>query len=119
MEEQQKQQQQLIAMLVESQNKAKEQEAQRTKKRPLSDPEELEMDFESAFQLFINAYEKVPSTQRPNKLRKLFANSEKQITEMVGFWTESNGTCNCVTCPHKKELASFDSFFNDFLSPEL
>eukprot|EP01118_Nematostelium_gracile_P006701 TRINITY_DN2160_c0_g1_i1.p1 TRINITY_DN2160_c0_g1~~TRINITY_DN2160_c0_g1_i1.p1 ORF type:complete len:345 (+),score=89.97 TRINITY_DN2160_c0_g1_i1:80-1114(+) len=85
-----------------------------------------QLDLESAFQAFFEAYNQVSVEERPVKLRRIITSSLQkkptEITEMIsnlntesGFNDHNNPThynnqCG-LGCPHKIELDSMDNFF--------
>jgi len=117
-------------------------------KQQITIPDPEDMDFETAFALFLKAYKKVPQQERAKKIRKVLKTAGEtsidNLTEFVGMYSlpHSNGitpaeeyflnnlqmldlpncsdqSCKCQECPHKKQLSRLDDFYNDFLSDPL
>jgi len=84
--------------------------------------------FEDAFQLFMETYSRVPSAERPRKLRKLSSNSH--FPEFVSLCsTVSNEIApldpldqlagvpiDCADCQHKRQLEAWDSLYSQFIA---
>jgi len=96
-------------------------------KRSVSIPDPDDMDFEAAFHRFLEAYQRVPTEERAKKIRRLNSSCDQNeaLAEFVTLYSDttafvskdcsaSNKTCTCLDCPHKKELARFDSLYHDF-----
>jgi len=92
-------------------------------------------EFEVAFQKFVEAYNKIQTDERPEKIRRLIRTSPTKethkFTELLElFGAEGvhvdastkhkkpldNSDCCCAECPHKRELEKIDDFYNEFLS---
>lgn len=95
-----------------------------TKQQP-SPPENEE--FETAFGTFLSAFKKLPSEERPSKIRKVMKTmvEKEEFSEFMGLAQRDLGRdcssklCSdkmCTDeCPHKKQLERLDVLYNDFL----
>jgi len=95
-------------------------------------------EFEFAFLQFVEAYNKLEQSEKPEKIRRVMRNTTRsdteQITEMLDLFAAEgmeNGVkkdqvvidntdgehriCICEDCPHKRELEKIDRFYNEFL----
>jgi len=132
LEQQQRQQQDLLNQILLNHNSLSAQ-----KSAPVAC--DSETDLETAFEEFVSAYERVPTEDRPHKIRRVVfaSNSNQKFMEIVracnannavavsavGSNTPSAGAnleeCFCLNCPHKRELSSWDRLYEEFLhSPE-
>jgi len=115
LEEQQKEQGEILRQLVASKNSAPT-ENYHPIRSSHKIPDPSDMDFEEAFQRFLNSWRHVPVEERTNKMRKVMkTNTEEEsqsLSEFVNFYTSENclGVCN-----HKKQLEKMDNFYSDFL----
>jgi hypothetical protein len=125
LEEQQREQRKIIEQLL----------TQKTSSEPTQRSADTNDDFETAFQKLLNAYNKIPSEERPQKLRRVISNTPETdtITDFISvccspesglpvsklpFKTgtcvlDSTGTCISPDCVHKKELEAWDSLYSE------
>lgn len=75
LEEQQREQAKLLKMLVAQKAQAV------TEQQPIKQQTNDELDFETAFKRFLQAYQKLPSEERPSKIRKVVKQVQTNTSE--------------------------------------
>jgi len=92
-------------------------------------PVKSDLDFEAAFSNFLNAYKRLPTEERPSKIRRVLkdVDDKEEFSEFVGLCAQqdlgrdfpsklcSDKMCNADDCPHKKQLDRLDVLYTDFL----
>lgn len=119
LEDEQRQQRRIIEQLLTANKNIK----------PAQMPDVEDSSFEVAFQQFLNAYAKVPFTERASKLRKVMsdATSSSAVTDLIATCCSQENAlpvkfpeapCN-GECQHKKQLEALDSLYTELTwSPE-
>jgi len=85
LEEQQREQSKLIRQLMEqNQNTGTPQQSHQPIKSQIKIPDPDDIDFETAFQKFLNAYQRIPVEERQSKVRKVMKSSASVQAEVLG-----------------------------------
>jgi hypothetical protein len=92
-------------------------------------PDPNDMDFGDSFAAFLAAFDKVPREERPQKLRRVLsvtpATGKRTMDDFMDIYRltcyravedDSDASCGCTDCPFKKEAASWNNFYSNFLS---
>jgi len=90
--------------------------------KSLSNQQAENVDMEACFMRFFEAFMQTNPSERPLKMKKAIDSAPcKDLTELAQVFgaaspaavltNQGENVCNCLDCPHKKELDKMDDFF--------